>query len=110
MDLAELERYVEDAVRRSAKVLNLSHRELTIVTTNLAKLTGVHCLTLNDNRLLMPPSELTALVHLQELVLDNNQLTMLPQGIGNLHRLRYRELGFFFLFFFWGGGGGGGVI
>lgn len=88
MDLAELEQYVEEAVQRSAKVLNLSHRNLTIVTNNLAKLTCVNCLTLNDNKLLMPPSELAALVHLEELVLDNNKLTMLPQGIGNLRQLR----------------------
>ena len=88
MDLAELEQFVESAVQRCASVVNLSHRDLTIVTNNLARLTGVRQLTLNHNKLLMPPSEIAALLRLEELILDNNQLTMLPQGIGNLMRLR----------------------
>jgi Leucine-rich repeat (LRR) protein len=89
MELAELEKYVERAVKRGDKVVNLSHRSLTVITNSLARLTSAKLLTLNDNRLIMPPSELTSLISLEELVLDHNQLSMLPQGIGNLHRLRY---------------------
>lgn len=89
MSLEELETFVEEVVKRQSEIVNLSHRGLTILTRCVEKMTCARHLTLNDNQLLMPPSELSSLTRLEELVLDNNRLTMLPQGIGSLCNLRY---------------------
>lgn len=88
MDLLELEQLIEKAAKCKSHVVNLSHRGLTIVTNNVAKLTDVRHLLLNDNKLLMAPSELSLLPLLEELMLDNNQLTMLPKEIGCLCHIR----------------------
>ncbi|XP_050395755.2 leucine-rich repeat-containing protein 40 [Patella vulgata] len=89
MDLLAIEKLIIQAAIRGDEIVNLSHRGLTIVSDSLKKLKHAKTLCLNDNKLLMPPTELGAMVQLEELVLDNNQLTVFPPGVGKLQHLSY---------------------
>lgn len=80
LELWELDKFLDKIVQDGCRVINLSHRGLTIVTGRLEEAISAHVLLLNNNKLLMPPGELCSLKDLTELVLDNNMLTMLPSG------------------------------
>lgn len=80
MELWELEKFLDKAIVDKNKIINLSHRCLTIITGRLKSATRAQILLLNHNKLLMPPIELCSLPNLTELILDNNMLTMLPTG------------------------------
>jgi len=70
--------------------LNLSHRCLTVLSSDMTEgKTQVKSLLLNDNQLMLPPSEVSLFSEtLCELVLDNNQLTMLPSCLVHCKQLR----------------------
>ncbi|EDO45570.1 predicted protein [Nematostella vectensis] len=84
----ETESLLEKAIGQGHKILNLSHRELTVIPDSLKKLKHVQILLLNDNQIIMPPVELVYLSRLRELCLDHNQLTLLPSGFGRLTNLK----------------------
>lgn len=74
----EVDRLLASAISSKWQILNLSHRDLTVLPDSLKKLAEVKILLLNDNRIIMPPMELVTLKSLQVLALDHNQLTLIP--------------------------------
>ena len=75
---------VEGTRKSHQKVLNLSHRELKIVPAELAHLSSIRTLLLNDNQIIMPPEEISHLQNLEYLSLEHNQLTLLPSLFSSL--------------------------
>ena len=73
-------------------VLNLSHRDLKVVPTEISELTFLTVLLLNDNGILLPPAEIASLHCLEHLSLEGNALTLLPTEIQSLCRLSFLNL------------------
>lgn len=88
----ETESDILRAVKNETQALNISHRHLTVLPSCIAKMTCIKRLLLNNNDILMPPTEIVNLHTLEELTLDHNQLTVLPSGLGGLSNLRYLSL------------------
>lgn len=82
--MSALSRVTERAWERKGTVLNLSHRNMKVVPAEVAKFTFIKTLLLNNNKILMPPEEISHLEHLEYLSLEQNQLTVLPSGIALL--------------------------
>ena len=61
----EVDKLLESAISFRWPILNLSHRNLTVLPDSLKKLGKVKTLLLNDNRIIMPPMELVALKNSQ---------------------------------------------
>ena len=83
--MAVLSRVTERAWKIKGTVLNLSHRNLKVIPAEVAKFTFIKILLLNNNKILMPPEEISHLEHLESLSLEQNQLTVLPSGIALLN-------------------------
>ena len=84
---------VEEARKNQQAVLNLSHRGLKVVPSQLSKLSSLHTLLLNNNDIIMPPEEISHLKSLEYLSLENNQLTLLPSVFSSLRsNLRFLNL------------------
>lgn len=75
---------VEGTRKSHQKVLNLSHRDLKVVPAELAYLSSIRTLLLNDNQIIMPPEEISHLQNLEYLSLEHNQLTLLPSLFSSL--------------------------
>jgi Leucine-rich repeat (LRR) protein len=71
MDMITVENIIQEAIASKSQVINLSHRNITVLSNNVTQLIHVNRLLLNDNQILMPPTEITDLIQLQELVLNN---------------------------------------
>ncbi|HEX4608094.1 MAG TPA: COR domain-containing protein [Urbifossiella sp.] len=72
--------------------LNLSHNELTAVPESLRQLTQLQELFFQSNRLKAVPASLGQLTQLHDLYLNNNDLTALPESLGQLTRLQTLNL------------------
>ena len=84
---------VEGTRKSHQKVLNLSHRDLKVVPAELAYLSSIRTLLLNDNQIIMPPEEISHLQNLEYLSLEHNQLTLLPSLFSSLaDSLRFLNL------------------
>ncbi|KAL6054440.1 Myotubularin-like phosphatase domain [Balamuthia mandrillaris] len=72
------------------KVLELEANSLSLLPSQLCKLTALEVLNLKDNALsgALPGAICDSLVSLTKLELDGNQLTQLPTSIANLTRLQ----------------------
>lgn len=79
-----MEDVIERVWHKKESILNLSHRCITVVPADIARLTFIRILLLNNNNILMPPEEITHLNQLESLSLEHNQLTLLPSGIALL--------------------------
>ena len=75
---------VERAWTRKEAIVNLSHREIRVIPADIAKLTFIKVLLLNNNKILMPPEEICFLQQLESISLEHNQLTVLPSGMAQL--------------------------
>ncbi len=75
---------VERAWTKKEAMLNLSHRDIRVIPADIAKLTFTKVLLLNNNKILMPPEEISHLQQLEAISLEHNQLTVLPSGIAQL--------------------------
>ena len=83
-DLAGL----EDAFKAGAAIdyVNLDRNRLEVFPPELATLTGLKWLRLNDNRLSSLP-ELKSLVNLRRIYLRNNRFTSVPEALKDLPAL-----------------------
>lgn len=68
----EVDKILLTAISSECTVLNLSHRDLTVLPDSLKELVKVKTLLLNNNKIIMPPMELVSLKNLQVLALDHN--------------------------------------
>lgn len=64
--------------------LNLSHRNMKVAPSSLARLASLKVLLLNNNSLIMPPDEIQYLQQLESLSLEFNQLTIFPSCLSSL--------------------------
>lgn len=82
---------IERIAKNKTDSLNLSGRELTILPPNVATLTQLKNLYLDNNKLIFIP-EIGSLIQLEDLSLENNQLTLIPESFYNLKSLRSLNL------------------
>lgn len=78
---------IEKAKDASSTKLDLKGIGLTVVPHEIAQLTNLQVLFLNDNKLIAPPPGITKLSDLRELSLSGNQLTSFPLEITQLSNL-----------------------
>ena len=87
---------MEEVIKKYPKkksCVNLSHKNLTVLPENLKNLSSVEHLLLNENNLIIPPSEIAIFADtLTELILSNNNLTVFPQEFGKLKLLKVLDL------------------
>jgi len=75
------------------KELDLWWENLTIIPSDLSKLTKLECLYLKNNKLTSIP-DLNKLTELGELNLGDNQLTSIPSDLSKLTELKELDLGY----------------
>lgn len=80
----ELSLILDKICRAKHPILNLSHRGLKVIPSEISKLTFTVTLLLNNNNIILPPEEITHLRQLEHLSLEHNQLTLLPSNIHTL--------------------------
>lgn len=90
--MSDVDEVIDTTSRIGVKCLNLSHRHLTILPEKLSQLQTIRILLLNNNKLILPPSEVVRLHNLRELSLAWNQLTILPSGLQRLTHLVSMDL------------------
>lgn len=83
-----VETYIQHIIDRKETSLNLSNRSLRAVPFSVGLCTFLQNLYLNNNELIIPPSEqLSSLKNLETLSLEQNQLTILPDTLWSLTSL-----------------------
>ncbi|CAF1171874.1 unnamed protein product [Adineta ricciae] len=88
MDTDDIEQYIQHIIDRKETSLNLSNRSLRAVPSSVARCSFLEHLYLNNNELIIPPTEqLSTLTNLETLSLEQNQLTMLPCTLWTLRSL-----------------------
>lgn len=85
MDDDDIETYIQHIIDTRETSLNLSNRSLRAVPLSVRLCTFLENLYLNNNELIIPPTEqLSSLNNLETLSLEQNQLTILPDTLWNL--------------------------
>ena len=88
MDPDDTEDYIRHIIDTKDTSLNLSYRSLRAVPSSVRSCPFLENLYLNNNELIIPPSEqLSTLTHLETLSLEHNHLTMLPDTLWHLTSL-----------------------
>ena len=88
MDDDDIEKYIRHIIDTKETSLNLSNRSLRAVPSSVRLCSLLQNLYLNNNELLIPPSEqFAALNNLETLSLEYNQLTILPDTLWSLTSL-----------------------
>lgn len=82
-----------DAKKNNSDELFLVSKQIEVLPKEIAQLTNLHMLLLNDNRLTELPEEIVQLTNLAMLNLSNNQLTEVPKEIFQLTNLKTLYLG-----------------
>ena len=86
---------IQSYLKNSKVCLNLSFRNLTVLPEEFIHISDVKRLLLNDNNLLIPPSEIAIFSEtLIELILCNNNLTVFPSDLGKLKNLQILDVSF----------------
>jgi Leucine-rich repeat (LRR) protein len=81
----EIEKYIQHIIDTKETSLNLSNRSLRAVPFSVSLCSFLQNLYLNNNELIIPPSEqFSSLINLESLSLEQNQLTILPDTLWNL--------------------------
>ncbi|CAF2188715.1 unnamed protein product [Rotaria magnacalcarata] len=84
----DVEKYIHHISNIKETSLNLSNRSLRAVPFSVSLCTFLQNLYLNNNELIIPPTEqLSPLTNLETLSLEQNQLTILPDTLWNLTSL-----------------------
>ncbi|MBS4165195.1 Uncharacterized protein NEOC65_000244 [Neochlamydia sp. AcF65] len=78
---------------KNIKKFELTGSELTSLPSEIGRLSKLHQLKLNDNRLFTLTAKIGELFNLKELCLNGNHLTSLPAKIGQLSELQELFLG-----------------
>lgn len=78
---------IQDAAKRQAATLDLSHRDIEWLPEALGRLTSLVSVDLSFNRLKELPDAIGSLLMLRDLNVHGNQLERLPDSIGLLQNL-----------------------
>lgn len=80
----DVSKLINSTWKEKKGTLNLSHRNMKVIPSSIARLTSLKVLLLNNNSLIMPPDEIQHLNKLEILSLESNELTIFPSGLNSL--------------------------
>ncbi|MBE1443717.1 leucine-rich repeat domain-containing protein [Paenibacillus sp. OAS669] len=89
---AELDAFLNDAIRHNAEKLYLSGYDLDHVPEKISRVTSLKSLTIFEGRIRRLPESLFELEQLEELIVYTADLLPLPKEIGRLHRLKRLQI------------------